>query len=159
MQRAFFLALAPLLTLLMLPPVRAQQPPKTDGKTVELKISNAMTLTVMVELYCDGKLVRTRELTPPFINANVVSIPKLKPGNYEVHFLANGYKPFIKRVLLAEDDTEQTVSVELNSAGGVLGGGPSLQELAEQIEKLKKENAEIRAEIEKLKSPPKPPKQ
>jgi hypothetical protein len=156
MQRASFLGLAPALGLLMLSPVQGQQPPKADGKTVELKISNALNMTVMVELYCDGKLVRTREITAPFINANIISIPKLKPGNYELHFLASGHKPFIKRILLAEDDAEQTISVEVNTAGGVLGGGPSLQELAEQIEKLKKENAEIRAEIERLKNPPKP---
>jgi cell division protein YceG involved in septum cleavage len=151
MRRAFFLALAAMLTFFMLSPVKAQQQPKADGKSVELKISNALNMTVMVELYCDGKLVRTREIVAPFISATVVSVPKLKPGNYELHFLASGYKPFIKRVLLAEDDTEQMISVELNTAGGVVGGGPSLQELAEQIEKLKKENAEIRAEIEKLK--------
>ena len=156
MHRAFFLALASALSLLMPSLTQAQQPPKSDGKTVELKISNALALTVMVELYNDGKLVRTREIAVPFNNSTLVTIPKLKPGNYEVHFLASGYKPLVKRVLLAEDDTEQTISTELNSAGGVLGGGPSLHELAEQIEKLKKENAEIRAEIDRLKNPPKP---
>jgi hypothetical protein len=156
MCRTLILALAPAVALLSLAPTRAQQPPKTDGKTVELKISNAKAVDVMVELYTDGKLVRTREVMA--LNAGVFTISKLKPGNYEIHFLASGYKPFIKRVLLSEEDTEQTVSVELNSmGGGVLGGGPSLQELQDQIEKLKKENAEIRAEIEKLKSPPKLP--
>src|SRR5262245_20706213 len=130
------------------PPLHAQQP-KPDDKTVSLKIYNRSSVTSMVELYQDGKLLRSRE-----IDSSASHIwPNLKPGRYEVHFLNRDNKPLIKRVLLSEDDVEQSLNVELATGNQtrVIGGGVSLHELAEAIEKVKKENAEIRAEIEKLK--------
>src|SRR5262245_22876924 len=123
------------------------QQPKPEEKTVNLKVDNGYGATVMVELYQDGKLIRMREIPGP----GNYQWMKLKPGRYEVHFMDKNHKPFIKRLLLSEDDTDQAVEVELTLNGGVVGGGVSLQELAEQIDKLKKENAELRAEIEKLK--------
>ncbi|HEV3143437.1 MAG TPA: hypothetical protein VGZ47_06065 [Gemmataceae bacterium] len=146
---------AVLLVLAFLAPTlsEAQEP----LKTIELKITNNNTITVMIELYQDGKLIRTREIPGAIVAASTATFSKLKAAKYEVHFLATGYKPFVKRVLLSEDDMEQTVSVELAVNGGVTGGGVSLQELAEQIAQLKKENVEIRKEIENLRFPPKPP--
>jgi hypothetical protein len=131
---------------------RAQaQQPKPEDKTVDLKVTNPIDRIVMIELYQDGKLIRTREIAAAFVSHGTTTFNKLKPGRYEVHFLAPSYKPFVKRMLLSEEDTEQTITVQLNVDGGVIGGGVSLQELAEQIAQLKKENAELRAEIEKLK--------
>ena len=121
--------------------------PKPDDKSISLTINSNVGNTVTVELYQEGKMIRMREIG----NFGSFIWPKLKPGRYEVHFLTASNKPFIKRLLISEDDPSQVLAVELSPAGGVVGGGVSLQELAEAIEKLKKENAELRAEIEKLK--------
>jgi len=151
MRRPFLRALLSVVFLLVGSRAMGQELPKADGKTSDLKIANGYNVNVMIELYQDGKLIRTREFAPQFVSPTETTFTKLKPGKYEVHFLAQSYKTFVKRVLLAEEDPMQTITVELNTNGGVIGGGVSLQELIEQVAQLKKENAEIRAEIEKLK--------
>jgi hypothetical protein len=106
---------------------------------------------VLVELYRDGKLLRTRELQNGF-SATSVTFDKLAGGRYEVHFGGAGYKKCIKRIAIGQDDTDATVYVELDKMEErVVGGGPSLRELEKRIAQLEQANAELRAEIEKLK--------
>jgi cell division protein FtsB len=88
-----------------------------------------------------------------------VTWEKLPAGLYEAHFEAAGFKKFVKRVVLAEDGPGLVLKVQLDlNTPQTLGGGPSGQQLAQDLAALKKEQAELqkqiadlRAEVAKLK--------
>jgi hypothetical protein len=131
--------------------VRAQD--KQEG-TIPLTVSHengSLPQIVSVELYQDGKLLRTRELN--FNDDNRIAWNKLMPGRYEVHFEARGYKKLVKRFTLAEGDKDYKVRVELDKDNSVVvgSGSVSLQEMEKQLETLKKKVETLEAEVEKLK--------
>ncbi len=125
---------------------------KAPPNTSALKVVYAKSYSdyVLVELHQNGKLLRTREL-PNGTTTATATFDKLAAGRYEVHFEGAGYKKFIKRVSIGQDDKDATVYVELDKTERIVGGGPSLQELEKRIAELEKANAELKAEIEKLK--------
>jgi hypothetical protein len=133
------------------PGLRAQEKePKTSALTVIY--ANRYSPYVTVELYRDGKLLRSSELADYSSSNDKVTFENLAAGRYEVHFEGAGYKKFIKRVALAADDKTAKVHVELDKAAErVVGGGPSLAELEKRIAELEKANAELKAEVERLK--------
>ena len=121
--------------------------------TASLKVIYAKSYSdyVLVELYQDGKLLRTRELQNGSSPASV-TFDKLAAGRYEVHFEGAGYKKCLKRIALGQDDKDATVYVELDKKEErVVGSGPSLQELEKRIAELEKANGELKTEIDKLK--------
>jgi hypothetical protein len=121
--------------------------------TLQVQMTRRYSDYVLVELHQDGKLLRTRELEyREAIFAPSIDFAKLAPGLYEVHFTGAGYKKCIKRIAIGKEDKEVMVYVELDQKEErVVGGGPSLQELEKRIAELEKANADLKAEIEKLK--------
>jgi hypothetical protein len=133
--------------------VRAQD--KQEG-TIPLTVSHengSLPQIVTVELYQDGKLLRTRELDRQDTIDWKITWMNMKPGRYEVHFEGRGYKPLIKRFTLAEGDKDYKVRVELDKDATVVvgSGGVSFQEMEKQLETLKKKVETLEAEVEKLK--------
>src|SRR5262245_35673012 len=118
MRCAFVFAMLPVVFLLAGSRAMGQKLPKADGKTIDLKITIGYNVNVMIELNQEGKLFRTREIAPQFVSPTETTFAKVKPGKYEVYFLAQSCKTFVKRVLLAEEDPIQTINVELNTNGG-----------------------------------------
>jgi hypothetical protein len=149
-------ALIGLLTLLCLAGLprptesRAADPDKAK-KTCTLTVvheNNSLPSLVMVTLYQEGKIIRSRELK--YFFDDKVTWDKLPEGTYEAHFEAPGYEKLVKRVFLAEGDDGVKVYVQLDKQPVVLGAGTSVQEILKQLEQLKKANAELQAKVEAL---------
>jgi hypothetical protein len=120
------------------------------GELVVVHQDRALPGPVLASVYREGKLIRSKELTSE-VGADTGRLQvKAPPGRFEVHFEAAGYPKLVKRVLLTADDRKVFVRAALEKGGAVLGGGPSLEELAEQVRRLRKENAELRAGVEAL---------
>jgi hypothetical protein len=111
----------------------------------------------LVTLYREGKPVRSAELkasppTPRDDQGNKVTWQKLPVGLYELHFEAAGFKKFVKRIVLAEDGPELVVRVQLDlNTDRSLGTGASLQELSDQVARLKGQVEQLQAEVGRLK--------
>jgi hypothetical protein len=136
------------------PGARADEPKDNAKPTASLEVyhpGSGVPLVVQVGLYQDGKLIRAREVNA---NSNVqdkVTWAKLPVGPYEVHFEAPGYGTFVKRVLLSEDDPPARIVIQLERQPMAVGlGGPSLQELSQELQKVKKANAELQAQMQVL---------
>jgi len=132
----------------------AQEPANKGSFTVvnSLGGNNSDPPVVLVELYQEGKIIRSRELkSGGEIVPQKVTWGNLAPGRYEVHFQAPGYEKFIKRLLISKEDADIPVAVEVSKKAVVVGGdGPSLQEMADELGRLKKENADLQARVESL---------
>jgi hypothetical protein len=109
----------------------------------------------LVTLYREGKPVRSAKLKASSAGTardNKVTWQKLPVGVYELHFEAAGFRKFVKKVVLAEDGPELVVRVQLNfNTDQSLGTGPSLQELSEQVARLKGQVEQLQAEVARLK--------
>ena len=109
----------------------------------------------LVTLYREGKPVRSAELKTSSDESTPdrkVTWQKLPVGVYELHFEAAGFRKFVKKVVLAEDGPELVVRVQLNfNTDQSLGTGPSLQELSEQVARLKGQVEQLQAEVARLK--------
>jgi hypothetical protein len=101
---------------------------------------------ILVELYRDGKVVRSHELDL----LDKVRWEKLPVGRYEVHFQAKGYAPYVKRLTLTDGDDQTKVYATVEKQAVVVGGGVSLPELADQLRKLQAENTALKGQVEKL---------
>jgi hypothetical protein len=131
--------------------VFADEPSGKSKPTKDLAVIHGETnpRIITVSLFSDGKQIRSGELDSQ--QGVTVHWRKLPVGDYEVHFEAKGFKKAIKRIKLAEEMVNPTVRAELDEKSElVLGGGPSMQELQKQIEKLQQANADLRARVEKL---------
>jgi hypothetical protein len=109
----------------------------------------------LVTLYREGKPVRSAELKTSSDESTPdrkVTWQKLPVGVYELHFEAAGFKKFVKRVVLAEEGPELVVHVQLDlNTERSLGTGPSLQELSDQVARLKEKVEQLQAEVARLK--------
>jgi hypothetical protein len=123
-----------------------------EGETAALVVVNRYIrpAPVLVTLYCQGKPVRSKELTKAEKEPAKVRWAGLPVGTYEIHFEAEGYKPFVKRFVLAKDDKDFEVLVRLSKDGAIVGGGPSLDALGDRVRKLEQANADLRAQVERL---------
>ena len=77
------------------PPAAGQEP--KDAKKVALTVTTdfSVSLDVLVELFYEGKQIRTRELRT--VSKDTVTWEGLQPGRYEVHISAAGNGKFVKR--------------------------------------------------------------
>jgi hypothetical protein len=134
--------------------VRAEPPKEKARGNCSLTITHDGNYTqkiALVTLYQDGKPFRSAELEQGSPEQKKVTWEKLPVGVYEVHFEAQGFKKFVKRVVLAEDGPEVVLRVQLDMATPyTLGGGPSVWQLAQEIEQLKKEQIELRRKVDEL---------
>ncbi len=109
---------------------------------------------ITVSLYLDGKVMRNDEMQSPsqFGAAGAILWEKLSPGQYEIHFEANGFKKGIKRITLVDGQTQTpSVASELSKDKElILGGGPSLAEIQMELAALKKANVELQKKVESL---------
>jgi hypothetical protein len=131
---------------------RADEPKDNAKPTASLTAYHPgaqVPLVVQVSLYQDGKLIRAREVN--WSGDDKVTWPKLAVGAYELHFEAPGYAKFVKRVLLSEDDPPARVMIQLDRQPVVVGpGGPSFQEVCDELQKLRKANADLQAQVRAL---------
>src|SRR5262245_61904349 len=133
--------------------VRADDKAQKSCSLTVVHDNNGLPELVLVELYQDGKVIRTRELkynSTPFNNTDDrVTWGKLAPGRYELHFEGKGYEKFIKRITLVEDDdTPPKMRVDLDKKATVLGDGVSLAEMQKQLDAMKKKVADLESEVE-----------
>jgi hypothetical protein len=132
--------------------VRAQEKQDDILEVTVVHEDRSLPPIVTVELYQDGKLLRSRELNFSSTTEDKVVWRKLKPGRYEVHFEGRGYKTLVKRFTLVEGDTGYKIRVELDKDQAVvIGSGVSLAEMQKELEATKKKVAALEAEVEKLK--------
>jgi hypothetical protein len=129
----------------------ADDPKEKPKPTQVLTVSHgeAQPRIIVVSLYSEGKLLRSGEIDS---KVGTFALWRGLPiGKYEVHFEAKGYKKGIKHILLSEQDAQSSVSAELDQKVEiVLGGGPSIQELQEELNQLKKSNADLNTKLQKL---------
>jgi hypothetical protein len=139
---------------LLLSAAPAEQPADKPKAVISLQVyhpGGSIPGLVQASLFQDGKLIRSRELDWGSNTYDKVTWEKLSPGIYEVHFEAPGYPRSVKRLVLTEDDLALKVSAQLDKQPLVTGAGPSLQELAEEVQRLKAQVRSLRAEVEQLK--------
>jgi hypothetical protein len=139
---------------LLLSAAPARQPADKPKAALSLQVyhpGGSIPRLVRASLFQDGKLIRSRELDWQSSKDDKVTWVKLLPGAYEVHFEAPGYPRSVKRLVLTEDDQTLKLSAQLDKQPLVTGAGPSLQELAEEVQRLKAEVRSLRAAVEQLK--------
>jgi hypothetical protein len=132
----------------------AEQPADKPKAAVSLQVyhpGDPNPRLVQASLFQDGKLIRSRELDWASGTYDKLTWERLSPGAYEVHFEAPGYARAVKRLVLTEDDQTLRASAQLDKQPLVTGAGPSLQELAEEVQRLKAEVRSLRAAVEQLK--------
>jgi hypothetical protein len=135
----------------------AQEGKGTAGILVSYETTYTVTVPiVMVELYQDGKLIRTKELDNLGKRGPIeVTWTKLPVGRYEVHFSADGRGTLIKRVILTEEDatTPNRIQVDVSpdKKDVLVGSGASLQAMQDEVKQLKLKIDQLEQEIEKLK--------
>lgn len=122
--------------LVVVPP--PAQPAKTGSQTIIRGAAAEGPGVVMVSLYRDGKLVRTRELrqyvslgsfpalgVPTGLTVrdhSSVTWKKLPEGTYDVYFEARGFPTSSKRVCVSADDEDDlTIWVELTKKPYTIG--------------------------------------
>jgi len=129
----------------------AQDARDRSSKPATLKIwhgANAQPQYLLVELFQERNRLRARELDSA--GDQSVNWTDLAAGNYEVHCSATGYAKSIYRILISKDDaTELHVKVEKDK-GAIVGGGPTIQEILEDLSQLKKANGALHARVQQL---------
>jgi hypothetical protein len=126
--------------------------PKERQETADLVVINRYVRPspILVTLFFQGKAVRSREVHKGDKEPAKVRWSNLPVGPYEIHFEAEGFKPFIKRFVLSREDKDFEVQIKVSKEATVLGGGLSLDGLCERVKKLEQANADLRAQVERL---------
>jgi hypothetical protein len=146
------------------PPGAPPQPKEKPSRPKSFKVTHVGIdpQFVLVELYHEGKVLRSREvegLGPNVFGQHqpvTFTWANMPLGRYELHFYAKGYPRSIKCFVLAEDDPEEiAVRVEMDKEKSyIAGGGPAVQELAAENERLKRAHAALQAQLRNSPTPP-----